>query len=648
MASIASTLAPPSRQASYNASEGGKERRTTYRQGSGKFTTSTAYLAKPFVAVDGTIKEIDGRTVYTELATSDGLHIEDPKGLASLDIFRFLSRNLPESKHGIAIMFGGAEDWNFWVKDLPPKDLQEIYEATFRERPTQFGAFTIRWQPGKAFMLRAGSKKLITVQDISSWFQTPFVEAINTWLGLDLQGHSSQFPLAERLRLTVELANTLRVRLDKTNLRPRRWTGPGNSVVTLFRRHRIKEAMAEVPDPVASASRYAYAGGRIEPCLFGSVSSEPSHQYDLNSAYTEGLTHVPTLADGSWFHHKGDPGPHDFALYKVSSSGASAILPSPVFTRGPLGAIAFPVHAGNWVWSPEMDALREWETRGYGTVHIIESWTFTPSTRVRPFGFLTDLYNERQQLKDQGDPSQLAIRVVLQAVYGKLAQQLGYLSAKGSRAEEIPPYHQLEWAGYVTSWTRAKMFRAALDDLSAVIAFETDALFTRRPLNLPVGTGLGEWKHTEYSELTYVQSGIYAGKTAEGVETLKVRGFLTGGITPSTLNQALTKPRDERRITAQESQFITLGIALQVPGMFAWRQWVTRDKVLRCEPVGKRIHEICDCENLPEDGLQLNMWHRTVCPVRDQVSREYPVQWINPDPEMLRLEQLRREINEWD
>lgn len=648
MGRIESAVDTPSKHSTYNATAAGKARRATYRHETGKFTTTSAYLAKPFIAVDGNTTTVAGRTLYTELHTSDGLSIKNPAGLSTIEVFAFLSRNLPPSDKGIPIMFGGAEDWNFWVRDIPRQDLAQIYEGTFRERATPFGAFTVRWQPGKAFMLRASGKKLVTIQDISSWFQAPFTEAVNTWLGTKLGGHSSQLPIGERLRLTVELANTLRARLDRTNLRPRRWTGPGNSVVTLFRRHRIKDAMADVPGPVASASRFAYAGGRIEPALFGSVSCEPSHQYDLNSAYAEGLTHVPSLANGRWAHHKGDPGSHPFALYKVTTSGASAILPSPVFTRGPLGAISFPVHASNWVWSPEMDVIREWSDRGYGDVHIIEAWVFTPSSTVRPFAFIADLYRERQALKEADDPAQLAVKVVLAAIYGKLCQQLGFLEAKGKRPEEIPPYHQLEWAGYVTSWTRAAMFRATLPDLSAVIAFETDALFTRKPLDLPVSTELGEWKHTEYRSLTYVQSGIYAGETTEGKKVLKVRGFLTGGITHAALNRALQNPPTLRRITAKESQFVSLGIALQVPGMFAWRQWVTRDKVLRCEPVGKRIHEICDCTETETGGLQLEIWHRTVCPIRDQISREYPVQWINPDPEMTRLEALRREINEWD
>lgn len=648
MANLSEPLDLPTKYQTYNKTQGGKERQRAYKHRTGRYTSSNKYLSKPFLAVDGTVEQSDAGNVYTRLQLSDGLSLSSPKGLSTLAIFAFLIRNLPQSKDGIPVIYGGGEDFNFWIKDLPRESLLALYNRSFRDRPVDFGAYQIRWQRGKAFQLKAG-EKMITVNDISSWFQCDFPEAVNTWLGTEYEGTSKDIPITERLTLTRDLATVLRERLDKTNLRPRRWTGPGNSVATIFRRYAVKDAMAEVPEPVAEASRYAYAGGRIEVCHFGSMKQEASYQYDLNSAYADGLCQVPTLAGGTWHHHTGPTALFSFALYKVVSEGINARRPSPVFTRGPLGAISYPVNASNWCWSPEYAALQAWQDQGYGKFRIIECWEFRPSTPVHPFAFVADLYEQRRRLKAEGDPAQLAVKTVLQAIYGKLAQQLGYLAARGQRKEELPPYHQLEWAGFVTSWTRAKMFMAALENLDAVIAFETDALFTSKPLaGIELGHGLGQWKQTEYSELTYVQSGTYAGKLADGTKTLKVRGFLPGDVTAETLNLALTKPHGERTVTARETQFIGLGIAAQIPEMFSWRQWVTRDKVLRCEPVGKRIHEICDCDTAPEDGLRLDFWHQTICPIRDQISRQYPVEWINPDPEMVRLEQLRREINEWD
>src|SRR4030042_1716914 len=66
-----------------------------------------------------------------------------------------------------------------------------------------------------------------------------------------------------------------------------------------------------------------------------------------------------------------------------------------------------------------------------------------------------------------------------------------------------PPFHELAWAGYVTSTCRAMVLRAVLSDLDSVIAFETDAVFTTCPLPATLGSGRGEWEETAFSSLAY-------------------------------------------------------------------------------------------------------------------------------------------------
>lgn len=663
-----SVLEAQSKHARYNASESGKERRKRYRKNSGKFTTSAKYLSKPFIAVDGkSYRKSDGTEVYFYLALSTGESIYREEGLGTLEILRFLSRHLPESSEATPVIYGGGVDFNHWIADLKESELRYLYDSTFRDKPVSFGAYEIRWQRSHSFSIRSGGGKLVTINDVSGFFQSGLVPALKEWLpesplvnSIEKHRKPSGYSLDERERaITCNTAETealvilctmLREYLDAHGLRPRRWQGPGNSVVTLFRRHDVKSAMdKEIPEKVAKAARFAYAGGRIEVVRFGSVTDKPSYQYDINSAYPHAMTLLPKLSGGSWEYFEGDPGEHPFALYKVSFDAKGSVLPSPVFIRGNLGSISYPIHGGNWIWSPEMEALRAWSNSGHGSFNVVEAWTFTPDSERKPFAFIADLYEERQELKRLGDPAEDAIKKVLNSIYGKLAQQLGFLEARGRRAEEIPPYHQLEWAGYVTSFTRAQMLKASLLNPAAIIAFETDALFSSEPLDLPLSSSLGEWKESSFERLTYVQSGVYAGNKSSGESVVKTRGFDLSSVNEKLLIEALGKSPEKRFVGANELSFIGLGLAVSYPTMENWRKTIPARRLLRCEPTGKRVHAACPCGDYDDFGISLGFWHTTICPIReDRVSREYPVQWINPDPEMLRLAKLRAAVNEWD
>jgi len=145
-----------------------------------------------------------------------------------------------------------------------------------------------------------------------------------------------------------------------------------------------------------------------------------------------------------------------------------------------------------------------------------------------------------------------------------------------------------------------------------------------------------------------VQSGIYSAVNKDGSAVVKVRGFSADWVTRESILDALTRAENDRVVRAHESRFIGLGIALQVPEMKYWRQWVEQERILRCRPMGKRIHYLCGCDSAEQEGLLLNFWHQTICPSKEQISKEYPVLWINPDPELERLSELRKNISEWD
>jgi len=659
-------LPPVNAKAEYDNSAKGKARKARYRKTSGRHTTTAKYLSKPFLGIDG--ESVDD--AYVLLSLSNGAQIADPNGLTSVAILSFLCNNIPPSSDCIPVIYGGSLDFNYWVKDLPEHKLEALYASSYMSKGIVHYGFTIRWSRGKTFTVTDKLGNTVTINDVSSFFQVPFVEACDSYLGnyrnrdllvkfkairehfsLDMFEEMQEYNRLE-VDLLCELMDELRERCERAGVRPRRWNGPGQMASTLFRRYNVKEHLAHgnIPEAVAQAARYACAGGRFELVRYGMVDNKLSYQYDANSAYTEAMSKLPSLAHGTWRHQVGDAGPREFGLYKLNTAAKNTYHPGPMFTRSNMGSISFPTAAHNWVWNPEMDTIRLWQKRLPGnSFQVIETWWFEPSDpEVKPFGWMAELYEVRRELKAHGDGAEAALKLALSACWGKVCQQIGYLPARGNLPAKIPPYHQLEWAGWVTSYIRAKVYEASLENPSAVIAYETDALFMAEPLqNLTLGTALGEWKMTEYSSLTYVQSGVYFGTKTDGLEVSKSRGFDEGTITRKAVEAVLMEPEKNREVAASLTRFIGLGVALEMPEMAHWLTWIQAPRILRAYPAGKRIHGLCGCDATGESSLLPNYWHQTMCPVREQFSTEYAVLWINPSDMQQKLAEWRLELAEW-
>lgn len=677
-----------------NNRERAYQQKYDYRRRNSKWETDASYLARPFVAWDGEgITDHNGVHRYNLLAvkatTGERDSITDPHGLSTaavLDFIMAFSEQLP--KTAIHVIYGGSYDFNMILRDLP----RNAVEALYRRRFVEWNGYRLQWQGGKMFYIarvKDGKKygRSVTIYDVVSFFQTTFVKACDAYLG-DNFAHREMIVANKAARGTftndtlattveyndAELDNLLalmvelRLRLNRAGLRPHRWWGPGALATALMQREKVQQHRAQCPDAVAQAARFAYAGGRFEVLRFGHVE-QPVWEYDVNSAYPAALRRVPNLAAGTWHYASGDPGPHAFALYHIEYHGTDPRIPGALFRRDPNGTVCYPMNVTGWYWSPEYDVTRDYCERGYGQMRVIECWYFVPDAGAgKPFAFIDAMYEKRRVLKAAKDGAHVAYKLALNSLYGKTAQQVGWAVNPKTKEVRIPSFHQLEWAGYATSFCRARVLTAALQNLPAVVAFETDAVFSSEPLDVPLADHLGDFEETVFTDLTYVQSGTYFA-VSEGNEIIKTRGVdkcrcpkdtaecLCGSMTRTRVLAALAEPRAmDRQVTAKLTRFVGAGIAL-AQNFARWRTWETVEKRITLEPTGKRIHAGCDCMALRYDengnaiahGLTLGRWHATVCPMlNDAHSAEYPIAWINPDPAMKELEELRETENEYE
>lgn len=644
-----------------------KDRNRAYRAKHPERKDATAlYLNRPVIAYDGEgITLANGSHVYVMLAAMSSVDrryrcITNPNGISTEAALEFILKVSADTPKAINIIYGGSYDFNMILGDLNRAKLERLYA----DNHTFWGEYGLSWYRGKNFSIRNRTTKTnVTVFDVVSFFQRTFVTACDEYLGDKFQQRElivankdkrSSFTLADvpeisrynsaELVALIDLFYELRERLDKVGLRPTRWDGPGAIAASLLKKHKIKDCMEKAPYPVRLASRHAYAGGRFEVLKFG-YYDRTCYEYDVNSAYPHALQTVPNLARGRWEWFGPGASRPPFSLVNVTATAHDSTLPAPLWSRRERGDVCYPLKVTSWYWAPEADAAREYAERGYGTYAEHGAWGFVEDNELdKPFAFIAELYHERMLLKAAKDGAHVGIKLGLNSLYGKLAQQLGAKLDPKTGVWHVPPYHQLEWAGWATATCRAMVLRAAMTDLSAVIAFETDALFSTRPLALNIGDGLGQWEASTFTALTYAQSGMYIATKENGGEVIKSRGIDRGTLTHSALVAAMReKLAADRYVTAKLTRFYTLGLALK-QDWSQWRRWNTSPKKVTAEPCGKRIHTPCPTDDATPIGPG---WHNTMCPYWDAaVSNAYPIAWEAPNPAMDDLEELRAENRE--
>lgn len=633
---------PEDRKKKYEATEKAQVRRRKYMHGTRKTyrrnKSEYDYLSRPFRAWDGEGgDETDGSHTYFLFASSDGHAITERGGLSTKRVFELLLHSSDDDC--INVIYGGNYDANMILRDLPREHLEELYATDI----TEWQGYRIEWRPGKYFRVSDDDRR-ITVYDVLPFFQRTFVSACDEYLGTNYPyreeiiagkkrrgtfdwsqiDYVAEYCSAE-LQNLVSLANELRERLYRVNIRVSRWDGPGAIASSLYKTYDTKSYFGEIPDAVATAGRHGYAGGRFEIIRKGH-SERKAYQYDLNSAYPYSIAQLPCLAHGRWVHVKEPVEIEKFGIYRIeydASEECDAPVyhpahPQPFYMRMPDGAVSYPMYAHGWYWSPEASI-----SDAFPNSRVHEGWVYRQECDHIPFSWVEALYNKRAALKKAKDGAHIGIKLGLNSLYGKLAQQVGW-RLDPTKGLVIPPYHSLEWAGWITSMCRMKVYEAALKAPDDIIAFETDAVFSRVPLDLPLSSRLGEWEETVYTSLTYIKSGMYYGTLEDGTPVEKSRGINKGSI---TRNDAIGAMSVDATLPAEQTRFIGLGQALH-QNFDIWRHWVTAPRNISTLLGGKRRDTDSRIPNLKElhDG-----WRETV-PVNSPVgfSQPYSVAWINP------------------
>ena len=481
----------------------------------------------PFIAWDGEgYTDSQGIHHYMLMMNSLGQYINDPD-LRTETCLNFLLRAKREAGKAVHIIYGGNYDATMIFKSMIQTSLPDfLYQRLLdtnnvewyfpgdEHAPSNYYKIEyipFKWLQVSGFDYHSMKHTTIKIYDIMTFFQ---MSAIKAWesrnievpeiikTGKAARGGFTYEDIDEvraycmmELEMYVQLADILRDEFTEAGINVRQWHGPGAVASAILKQYGVKNHMQEPPSlEIERAVQHAYFGGRFEQFKAGHHAGKV-YVYDINSAYPHQIQNLPSLANATWEHTgEYDPTVRGLWLCEYDSPTLDYLSPNPLPWRSRNGNVGFPAR-NSFVWC--------WDTEARFATKIHHGYRLGITDSTKPFQFVGEMYTKRKEWKALGRGGEKALKLGLNSLYGKLAQ-----TVSGDPTKR-PSWHQLAWAGMVTSGARAQLWEAIQQAPDKIIAVETDSIASTVPLDLDIGDGLGQWELTEYEDMTYVQSGIY-------------------------------------------------------------------------------------------------------------------------------------------
>jgi hypothetical protein len=339
--------------------------------------------------------------------------------------------------------------------------------------------------------------------------------------------------------------------------------------------------MATMPAEVQECSRDAMYGGRFETLAVGPVPGMVQ-EWDLHSAYPAAMSDLPCFVHGKWSRTRSRHG--EYSLSHISfedrtPDGPGIAHPLPVRRR--TGELFYPATGSGWYWRHEFEHdIPGWNV----TRDITYSWV-PDGCECSPFGWVPELFAERQRMDTERPGSGIALKLCLNTLYGKLAQ-----------TKPVPgPFLCFAYASIITSKVRRRIYDTYLSlPPGSAVMFATDAVFVRGEHAIPTTGGLGEYEHADdYHDLTIIQPGMYFDRAAvhyktRGIPRRVVEAYGNDIRAASILGET---------VTVSLTQFRGLRLSLVQRGR-DMGEWVDIFRTIETRTKSKRIGEYPDATGL--------------------------------------------------
>jgi len=582
------------------------------------------------------------------------LVIERPKqSLEYPQILKYICDVGSRHPGAVHIGFGFGYDQNMIIAAMPLQWKERLYNGgaiVFYDGPNREIKYRVKitWKKRlEVTRTSADGKVAVRIDDISSFFHSSFVKAYSNvvrdfndnWQivieGKKQRGTQTEFSDLQYVRrywraeivALAQLGQEFKALMVKGGFPLTDWYGPGALANFLRRKaklnvHEYGAKEHNIPIGLHNACKSAFYGGRFEQFLCGRIIG-PVFSIDINSAYPAGFCDIPTLKDGGFWCHvtEASADPHTFGVYFIRYRDAERItsrnvprrsdIPQPLPYRNADSNISYPSIVDGWYWRPEAQVMMDLYA---DKSEITEGWEWIPATDEYPWRDLMQaMFAIRKELKAKGDTTEMAYKLCINSLYGKMAQRVGW-----DKERKTPPgSHSLAIAGFITSHCRASLMRVmAQIPIGELIAVETDGIYTTKhpdELALPSGIGkeLGQWELDIYDEMLYVQNGVYCARQGDEWVKTKSRGFSFTYVSPQVLSDYLTTLMpgvkwEPLKIAKKVASFMGIGIAMNLSrnskgavNPFKVKAlhcvWKQQEREITPSGKGKRIHVPAYC-----------------------------------------------------
>ncbi|GKS67407.1 hypothetical protein YTPLAS73_09540 [Nitrosarchaeum sp.] len=380
----------------------------------------------------------------------------------------------------------------------------------------KFGKYRIVYYPEKCLKITAGHHSVI-FYDIAQFYHSGLVDAYQNNIGklpkeyLEFKKINDQFSPTYYRRNTNAVRNYcisdckytkqlaqhwIKLFHEAFSFYPAKWLSSGYLAEKVLINNNIDiPKFDSIPYEIQEMAYRSYYGGRFEILKRGFVGE--AYLYDINSAYPYAITQIPDLSDGIWIKRKTIHKNAKVGFFRIRAKipDCKYIPPFPFRTKHD---IVFP--SGEFETYVTLQELLVCEKSFY---KILEGYQFIPNSEIYPYAdFISKLYQKRLELKQQNNPLQLPIKIILNSIYGKTGQSVNH---------KIGNMFNPVIFAFITGFVRAQLYsfvkKYGLE--KEVVFFATDSICTRKKLDIN-STVLGEFSFDGMDDDVFVlQNGFY-------------------------------------------------------------------------------------------------------------------------------------------
>lgn len=257
----------------------------------------------------------------------------------------------------------------------------------------------------------------------------------------------------------------------------------------------------EIDYQIQEIARNSFYGGRFELIQRGCIGE--CYLYDINSAYPYALTTLFDITNGKWFNSKKINPKSRIGFFSIIADIDDSVKIAPFPFRKNNGTICYP--CGKFQTFVTLDELRLIQEDPKIKIIILDSWQFSPNKNCKkPFKkFLEEQYQKRLKLKQENNPLQHPIKIILNSIYGKTAQRTN--NVIGNLFNPVI-------AAYITGFARAELYRFTkrYNLENYLVAYATDSVACQKRIPNLDSKELGKMKLDKFGmDVIFLSNGFY-------------------------------------------------------------------------------------------------------------------------------------------